>query len=192
MQGKMIGMGRRSGNLYVLDLANLFPTLARTSGLCNNVSKTDHELWHIRLGHSSYVRLNLLKNILNFKHVVDCSPHYSICHLAEQKRLPFPISNYVSQCPFDLLHIDICGAFHLPTHGSFRYFLTIVDDYSRFTWVYLLKSKSDVNNFFFFPFVLLFTHKLGPTLNRFIVIMHPNLLFRITFVKRGFCHSLMC
>ncbi|RVW18589.1 Retrovirus-related Pol polyprotein from transposon RE2 [Vitis vinifera] len=52
--GQMIGMGRRSGNLYVLDLANLFPTLARTSGLCNNVSKTDHELWHIRLGHSSY------------------------------------------------------------------------------------------------------------------------------------------
>ncbi|KAL6348711.1 hypothetical protein AAG906_019446 [Vitis piasezkii] len=44
MQGQMIGMGRHNGNLYVLDPINLFPTLAHTSGLCNNVSKTDHEL----------------------------------------------------------------------------------------------------------------------------------------------------
>ena len=148
MQGQMIGMGRCNGNLYVLDPANLFPTLDSTSGLCNNVSKTNHELWHTRLGHSSYVRLNLLENILNFKHVVDHSPHCSIFHLTKQKRLPFPISNSFSQCPFALLHIDIWGAFHLPTHDGFRYFLTIVDDYSHFTWVYLLKTKFDVNSIF--------------------------------------------
>ena len=107
MQGQMIGMGRRNGNLYVLDPANFFSTLAHTSILCNNVSKTNHKLWHTRSGHHSYVKLNMLKNILNFKHIVDRSPLCSICHLAKQKRLPFPISNSISQCPFDLLHIDI-------------------------------------------------------------------------------------
>ena len=108
MQGQMIGMGRCNGNLYVLDPANLFPTLDSTSGLCNNVSKTDHELWHTRLGHLSYVCLNMLKNILNFKHVFFYhSPHCSICHLAKQKWLAFPIFNSISQCLFDLLHIDI-------------------------------------------------------------------------------------
>ncbi|RVW45089.1 Retrovirus-related Pol polyprotein from transposon RE2 [Vitis vinifera] len=54
MQRQMIGISRRNENLYVLDPANLFPTLAHTSSLCNNVSKTDHELWHTRLGHPSY------------------------------------------------------------------------------------------------------------------------------------------
>ena len=106
MQRQMIGIGRRDGNLYVLDPANLFPTLAHTSGLCNNVSKTNHEIWHTHLSHPSYVRLNMLKNILNFKHIVDHSPHCSICHLAKQKWLPIPISNFVSQCPFDLLHMS--------------------------------------------------------------------------------------
>ena len=122
MQGQMIGMGRHSGNLYVVDPTNPFPTLPRISGVCNNVSKIDYELWNTRLGHPSYLRLNLLKNILNFKRIVDHSPYYSICHLAEKKWLPFPISNSISQCSFDLLLIDIWGAFHLPTHDGFRYF----------------------------------------------------------------------
>ena len=59
IQGKMIEMGKCSSNLYVLDPTNLFPTLFCISGVCNNVSKTDHELWHTHLGHPSYVRLNL-------------------------------------------------------------------------------------------------------------------------------------
>ena len=118
----MIGMGRHSGNLYVVDSTNPFPILSRISGVCNNVSKIDYELWHTRLGHPSYLRLNLLKNILNFKCIVDHSPYCSICHLGKKKWLPFPISNSVSQCPFDLLLIDIWGAFHLPTHDGFRYF----------------------------------------------------------------------
>ena len=39
-QGKMIEMGKRRGNLYILDPANLFPI----SGVCNNVSKKEHEV----------------------------------------------------------------------------------------------------------------------------------------------------
>ena len=74
----MIRMGRRSDNLYVLDPTNFFPTLSRISSVFNNVYKTYHELWHTSLGHLSYVRLNLLKNILNFKQVVDHSPHCSM------------------------------------------------------------------------------------------------------------------
>ena len=63
LQGKMIEMGKRRGNLYILDPANLFPI----SGVCNHVSKKEHEVWHFCLGHPSYVRLNVLKNVLHFK-----------------------------------------------------------------------------------------------------------------------------
>ena len=42
------------------------------------------------------------------------------------------------------MHVDIRGPYSIPTHEGFRYFLSIVDDATRSTWVYLLKSKSDV------------------------------------------------
>ncbi|RVW47106.1 hypothetical protein CK203_105497 [Vitis vinifera] len=69
LQGKMIEMGKRRGNLYILDPANLFPI----SGVCNNVSKKEHEVWHSHLGHPSYVRLNILKNLsqISFTHAVE-------------------------------------------------------------------------------------------------------------------------
>lgn len=45
---------------------------------------------------------------------------------------------------FDLLHIDIWGPFSVPTPEGYRYFLTIVDDHTRVTWLYLLRTKSEV------------------------------------------------
>ena len=44
---------------------------------------------------------------------------------------------------FDLLHLDVWGPYKSPTHVGYRYFLTIVDDYSRMTWLFLMKFKSD-------------------------------------------------
>ncbi|RVX15709.1 hypothetical protein CK203_005752 [Vitis vinifera] len=63
MQRKMIGMGRCSGNLYVLDPTNLFPISSSVTVVCNYASKTEHELWHYRLCHLSYNRLNSLKDV---------------------------------------------------------------------------------------------------------------------------------
>lgn len=60
------------------------------------------------------------------------------------------MSNSVSRsnAPFDLLHLDVWGSFNPATINGHKFFLTIVDDYSRFTWVYLLQSKSDVRDVF--------------------------------------------
>ena len=55
--------------------------------------------------------LNVLKNVLHFKQLFNETLHCPICHLAKQKRLPFPISNSVSISAFELLHLDIWGAF---------------------------------------------------------------------------------
>ena len=49
----------------------------------------------------------------------------------------------MANSPFELLHLDIWGPFHTLSIEGYKYFLTIVDDHSRFTWVYMLKSKSD-------------------------------------------------
>ena len=45
--------------------------------------------------------------------------------------------------PLKLLHIDICGPSAIESIGGNRYILVIVNDFSRFTWVYFLKPKSE-------------------------------------------------
>lgn len=67
-----------------------------------------------------------------------------MCPLAKQKRLFFSSSNNMSVSAFDLLHLDIWGLFRVPTVDGYKYFLTIVDDCTKVTWVYLLKDKSSV------------------------------------------------
>lgn len=58
--------------------------------------------------------------------------------------MSFPVSNSRATFVFDLLHLDVWGPFHVPTFDDNKLFLTIVDDYSRTTWVNLLKVKSDI------------------------------------------------
>ena len=64
-----------------------------------------------------------------------------VCPIAMHKRLPFPNSNHLFDHAFDMIHYDVWGPFAKSTHDGFKYFLTIVDDATRSTWVYLMKSK---------------------------------------------------
>jgi len=57
---------------------------------------------------------------------------------ARQRKLPFSLSNSRATNLFDLVHHS------LPSFQGYKYFLTIVDDYSQFTWAILLKHKSEV------------------------------------------------
>nr|GEZ15160.1 retrovirus-related Pol polyprotein from transposon TNT 1-94 [Tanacetum cinerariifolium] len=52
-------------------------------------------------------------------------------------------SKSCSSVVFDLIHMDTCEPYKVPTNGKFKYFLTIVDDFSRATWTYLMVYKSD-------------------------------------------------
>lgn len=64
-----------------------------------------------------------------------------MCHYAKQKKLPFHISKSRATSRFDLLHMDLCGPFSVNSIHNQKYFLAIVDDFSRFTWIVLLKRK---------------------------------------------------
>jgi transposase InsO family protein len=50
--------------------------------------------------------------------------------------------------PLELLHLDLFGPSTYDTLGGRRYGLVIVDDYSRYTWVFLLKSKDETYKYF--------------------------------------------
>ena len=66
--------------------------------------------------------------------------------LQNKKRLSFPDNITISSQCFDLLHMDIWGPYAHPSLLGHKYFLTIVDDKSRYTWIIFLKLKSEVSN----------------------------------------------
>uniref|UniRef100_A0A0V0GNR6 Putative ovule protein n=1 Tax=Solanum chacoense TaxID=4108 RepID=A0A0V0GNR6_SOLCH len=85
-------------------------------------------------------QLSMLKNTIDENVQTDCM----VCPLAKQCRLKFPSSITHTTKMFQLVHLDVWGPHKDPTYDRKHYFLTIVDDFSRFTWITLLQSKKDV------------------------------------------------
>ena len=72
----------------------------------------------------------------------------STCLKGNQSRLPFAQSEIKPKDLLELLHMDVCGPTEVKSFGGTRYFLTITDDYSRYTVVYFLREKSQVLEYF--------------------------------------------
>lgn len=113
-------------------------------------SKFSSDLWHKRLGHPS---LNTLNKIPQLSHVFHsktinhtCISFCSICPLAKQHKLSFPVSSSQSTSCFDLVHCDLWGPYIISAMNGCRYFLTLVDDYSRCVWTFLMPTKFHVLN----------------------------------------------
>ena len=65
--------------------------------------------------------------------------------MGKQNRQPFPNeSQHRSSQPLELVHNDVCGPMNVNSVGGSRYFVTFIDDYSRYTTVYIIKHKSEV------------------------------------------------
>ncbi|GJX94023.1 ribonuclease H-like domain-containing protein [Tanacetum coccineum] len=69
-----------------------------------------------------------------------------ICHEAKQTKEPFPISDHKTTCLGDIVHLDVWGPYRVTSREGYKYFLTVVDDYSRAVWLYLLKGKDEVTS----------------------------------------------
>lgn len=142
----MIGKGNLRDNLYILE-----STLSSSSAPSHNHSAflISSEVWQQRLGHPSFDKIQTLSKDIHLSIPKDTHDTFcKLCHLAKQKRMSFRSSNNLSSQPFDLIHLDVWGPFHVSTSEGYRYFLTIVDDCTRATWVYLLTNKSSVTTIF--------------------------------------------
>ena len=109
-----LGASLRSSVLPFACNTSLQSIASCNSHSSNNVSLA---IWHARFGHLSYQRLYTLKN--NIKFVSTKFPFVSNCHicpLAKQRRLPFTSPNNMCTHAFDVIHCDIWGPFHTPTH----------------------------------------------------------------------------
>ncbi|GKB90804.1 ribonuclease H-like domain-containing protein, partial [Tanacetum coccineum] len=139
-----LGTSSKFGGLYLFDMDNNKSIGNINMVMSFNVSK---DLWYHRLGHPADQVLNVLKSDLNLSKNTKVSV-CETCHRAKQTRKPFPLSDNKSKSIGELVHLDLCGPYRVTSREGYKYFLTIVDDYSRAVWVYLIKSKDEVFNVF--------------------------------------------
>ena len=55
---------------------------------------------------------------------------------------PFKSKGYRAKKVPDLVHTDLCGPMSTSARGGYEYFITFIDDYSRYGYIYLMRHKS--------------------------------------------------
>ena len=79
------------------------------------------------------------------------STHEGICKgyaLGNNIKKSFPSNNNRYKEILDLIHSDVCGPMPVKSLRGSLYYVIFIDDYSRKTWLYLLKTKDEVFNKF--------------------------------------------
>ena len=142
--GQIIATCTLDPDLYVLGetiLTNNF-ALATPTIISHNTA----DLWHLRLGHINQQRLKQIqvasKGIRPFdeKEISLCKS----CMEGKQHKLQFPKKGARRATEIlELVHSDICGPMQVATHTGYLYFITFIDDYTRFCTIYLIKHKSE-------------------------------------------------
>jgi transposase InsO family protein len=105
-------------------------------------------LWHRRLGHLNFDHIIKLRKNRAVKDLSKISkPYESVCkpcQIEKLTRTQFKSKNFPStEKPLQLVHMDLCGPSRKEGIGKEKYFMLIIDDYSRLTWVAFLKEKSE-------------------------------------------------
>ncbi|KAI3685467.1 hypothetical protein L6452_34711 [Arctium lappa] len=139
--------GYRKENVYVIDMGHSSSFGTNICFVSENSAKRCW-LWHKRLSHLNFKTLNVLSN----QELVTGMPKLSfvkekLCVACEKGKLTK--SSFKSkQCfsitqPLQMLHMDMCGPVSTPSLGGRRYILVIIDEFTRYTWVFFLRYKSD-------------------------------------------------
>ena len=70
------------------------------------------------------------------------------CILGKSTRLKFKRADHVTSCILNYFHSNLWGPSKHPTLGGARYFMSVIDDYLRKLWVYVLKTKEEAFQMF--------------------------------------------
>ncbi|CAI7887675.1 unnamed protein product, partial [Closterium sp. NIES-54] len=109
-------------------------------------------LWHHRQGHPSLQRLRGMHSQFLFFGLprslpplpplpaLPCLP----CVEGRQRAAPQSSSFPLTTAPLQTLHMDVWGPAQISGQGRERYFLLVIDDYTRYTTVFPLRSKGEV------------------------------------------------
>ena len=142
IKGSMVVLSgtRIKNNIYMLDCK----VVDGVAAVASEEGDDEALKWHKRLGHISQQGLIELSKQQVLGDLKNCDISFcESCVLGKQKRVKFSKGKHSSKGVLDYVHSDLWGPARTETLGGGRYFLSIIDDYSRRVWVYVLKHKDD-------------------------------------------------
>lgn len=139
---KLIGMGVRWDGLYYFKKGD---SILHVSV---NGAVSTMELWHKRMGHPSEKVIKMLSPVSSSNSKGSLNNACEVCFQAKQTRDSFQLSENKTIRIFEKVHCDLWGPYKTSSSCGARYFLTLVDDFSRAVWVYLLNDKTEVFSMF--------------------------------------------
>ena len=157
-----------NNKIYLLSMP---VNMAQSSSKCPRISDVSYVyLWHCRLGHINKNRINRLAQEEILK-VSDCEslPTYESCLLGKITKSPFTEKDERATKLLSLVHSNICGSMSSSARGGYFYFITFIDDLSRYGYVYLLKHKSEL-----FEIFKLFRNEVEKQIRKSIKILQSD------------------
>jgi len=137
---KKVQIGIRSNRLYRLQLESPMALIG------SNGDKDLNELWHKRMGHLQRGAFKILKKTVTG--VPDLSTKRDDvcrgCAQGKYAKATFPRSKNRPKCVLGLIHSDICRLISTKALSGVKDFVTFINDHSRKTWIYFLKTKDEV------------------------------------------------
>lgn len=101
-------------------------------------------MWHLKLGHPSLLALRKVFDSLHLKYSNSYLSFCDACKLGKLHQLPFQHSTFKDSSTLELMFTYVWGPFPLLSLEGHRYYVIFVDSYSRYSWLFLLKLKSEV------------------------------------------------
>ena len=134
---QLLTKGTRHNDLYLLENPKFMACYS------SRQQATSDEVGHMRLGHPNKDVLQQLSR--NKAIVINRTSHRlcDACQMGKICKLPFASSDFVSSRPLERIHCDLWGPSPVVSSQGFRYCVIFIDNYSRFTWFYPLRLKSD-------------------------------------------------
>ena len=104
-------------------------------------------LWHRRMGNLNFDNIMKVSNkevVRDFLKIVN--PLKSVCKHCQhrkQTKSSFKFKGHTISQPSEIVHIDLCRPKRTKILQGQYYFMLLIDDYTRMTWVTFLKEKSE-------------------------------------------------
>lgn len=135
--------------LGIMTNEGIFKLMTREERSYLAAKRPTAELWHKRLGHLNYESIvKLSKEPSSGIHLekienIPCVP----CVKGKHHRQPFPKKGSRATEMLEIVHSDLCGPMETASLAGSKYFLTLIDDFTRKTFIYFLKKKARLRTF---------------------------------------------
>ena len=145
--GTLLAMATKVGSLYYLDCQGIVRGQQANSAEVKK-PESKESVWHRRFGHLGVRNLQkLARDDMIDDFDFDASSDLTFCETCvggKHHKSQFPKGTSTrSNEPLGLVHSDICGKLNSKSMSGAEYFLTFVDDKTRYVWVYFLKHKDE-------------------------------------------------